>query len=59
MLFLIFTASSTLAAVKNFEVPPAEGSCEKIRDIWKTRREGTPPPMIRTEFLAPLEAMKH
>jgi hypothetical protein len=25
----------------------AEGSCEEIRDLWGTRRESTPPPMIR------------
>jgi hypothetical protein len=25
-----------------------EGSCEKIRNFWKARREGTPPPMIAT-----------
>ena len=33
-----------------------KGSCEKIQNIWKARREGTPPPMIRKEFRAPLEA---
>src|SRR5262245_50435449 len=30
--------------------------CEKIRNLWETRREGTPPPMIRKELRALLEA---
>src|SRR5262245_43158931 len=36
--------------------PPLPWGCEKIRNLWETRREGTPPPMIRKELRALLEA---
>ena len=55
VLFKPTTADENRPAI----VPLAKGNCEEIRKIWKARREGTPPPMIRKEFRASLEAMKH
>src|SRR5262245_27782622 len=37
-------------------VPRYPWGCEKIRNLWETRRVGTPPPMIRKELRALLEA---
>src|SRR5262245_13401458 len=41
---------------KGVKSPRGTGGCEKIRNLWETRREGTPPPMIRKELRALLEA---
>src|SRR5262245_1926413 len=50
---------NTCRASKNlisFGSPRPNGSCEKIQNSLKTRREGTPPPLIRRELQPLLEA---
>src|SRR5262249_38277116 len=50
--FNVFIYRALHSCVTFSPPPPSEGSCEKIGNFWKARREGAPPPTGPNELRA-------